>query len=335
MTERINDPRKISSKEIQKIISEGKSPIIQFSDNFYTPALLKKIDQLCKTFGGSLEVRFYGHYKTSFDATNLKYIPHVEKLSLDCLRYIENYNEIGNLDKLSSLSFGVYYFDDKEFLSKIKLSSLQHLCLGETHKKNINLSYLSECKNLEHLHIVGHIKNIQTVGDLQYLKKLTLGSIGKKQDLQFVNKLTSLEQLTLILGGRDSFCEVQNPELKKIEIIRVRGLSELGDLSRFKKLEYLHIEDQIKIQQIKFKSPLKSLSNLKVITCKNLSDIHEISMLPNLEQLRLATTNISSEELLSRDLPKKLDVFAIYTGKETQNKRIRKLLDERGYREYS
>lgn len=333
--ERITDPKKISKTEIQTMLNAEKNPIIQFSKNCYSTSLLKKIDYLCEIFGDQLKIRFYGHCSGEFDANVLRYLPNVKNLSLDCLLHIENHEEVGKLENLNSLSFGVYYFDDKQFLSKLDLNSLKSLMIGENHKRNINLSYLSECKSLEELYVVGHTKHIETLGSLPKLQKLSLSSIGKKQSIQFVNKIQNLESLTLILGGRESIEELNNPNLEKIEIIRVRGLETLGDLSRFHKLCYLHIEDQIKVKELFFSKPLSDLTVLKIFTCKNLAQLHGISNLHKLNDLRIYGTNIDFEDIISNELPEKLSCFAFYTGKVKQDNEIRSILDSKGYSEFS
>ncbi len=335
MTERIDNPQNITKQEIDSILSDGKSPIIQFSEEAYSSSLLKKIDSLCKDYGEKLEVRFYDHYGKVFNASSLCHLPNVKKLSVDCLQHIENHEELGKLHNLRSLSFGVYYFEDKDFLSKLDLKSLHRIMIGENHKKNIDLSYLSECKDLEELYIVGHTKHINVLASLPKLKKLSLGSIGKKHSLLFVNEIDTLESLKLILGGRESFEEVSNPNLNKVEIIRVRGLERLGDLSRFPRLSYLHIEDQIKIKEVSFSSPLLSLTYFKLITCKSLIQINGISNLKNLSNLRIYASDIEFNEFLNNELPKNLKVFGFYTGKVKKDKEIRLVLEGRGFSEFS
>ena len=335
MTERINDPENISQETIDTILANGKNPIIQFSKDSYSPSLLKKVDGLCEIYGDELEIRFYGHYSGAFNAKVIASVPHVVNLSIDCLQRIENHEEIAKLQNLKSLSFGVYYFEDKLFLSQLNLKAIKKLVVGENHKKNIDLSCLSKCEALEELYIVGHTKNIDRLSSLPKLKKLSLGSIGKKQSLQFVNKISSLESLMLLLGGRESFEEVVNPNLKKIEIIRVRGLERLGDLSRFPELSYLQIEDQIKIREVNFERPLLKLQDFKVITCKSLNRLNGLSKLEGLGNLRIYGTAIELNDLLSIELPKTLKVFAFYTGAVKKDKEIRAILDKRGFSEFS
>ena len=335
MTDRINNPANITEQEVDAILSHGITPVIQFSENCYPPSLLKKIDSLCKNYGENLEIRFYGHYGEAFNASALCLLPNVRNLSVDCLDRVENPEMIGKLQNLKSFSFDIGNLDDREFLSKLHLESMTKICIGENHKKNIDLSYLSQCRVLEELFIVGHTKNIDVLSSLPKLKKLSLSSIGKKQNLRFVNEIDALQSLMLILGGRESFEEVNNQNIEKIQIIRVRGLNRLGDISRFSKLRYLQIEDQIKIKELSFIKPLATLTDFKILNCKALARLHGIDMLENLRKLRIHRTDLEFDDILSKKLPTSLNVFGFYTGKVKIDKKIRTILDSRGFSEYS
>jgi protein phosphatase 1 regulatory subunit 7 len=334
MFQRIDDPVSISNEEIDKFVSEKILPIIQFSERCYSSEILSMVDSLCLQYGDKLEVRFYSHWKKPFDAKVLKNIPNVRNLSLDCLDTITNPDKIGELEKLQALSFGVHYFDDKEFLTKIRLEPLKRLSIGGTKKKNINLSHLSRCLKLEYLGIVGHTKNFEVLSSLPKLRELFLSSIGKKQNLNVLNEIKLLESLTLFLGGRESIKEVTNPSLAELIIIRVRGLSDLGDLSRFPRLKCLQVEDQIQIKKILFSKPQEELVDMKLLNCKGLVSIAGLKLLSKLNHLRISSTQVDIDNLIGLTLPQNLDIFAFYTGKSKRDKEIIELLSGEGYREY-
>ena len=52
-----------------------------------------------------------------------------------------------------------------------------------------------------------------------------------------------------------------------------------------------------------------------------------------LRELRIARTALDADALIPM-LPSTLEICALYTGKERENRRIRELLDQRGYREF-
>ncbi len=333
--ERINNPTSLDFDYLQNLINEGKSPIIQFVEPSYDEVLLKMLDKACLQFGEQLEVRFYGHYGEVFDASCLKFLPHVKNLSVDCLTEIVNEDEIIYLEHLSHLRLGIYNFDKTDFLSRLNKRNHLTLTVGDNNKNNLDLSSLNEFQSLRELCIVGHTKNIEVIGELTNLESLTLSKISKKQSLDFINKLKNLKQLQIILGGRESIKEIVNPAIEKIEIIRVRGLAELGDLARFPRLRTLHVEDQIKLKNLKFTPELNHLNEIKILNCKNLALIDGLSQLSKLDHLRIYGTSLDESSFIDQQLPSSLSVFAFYTGNNKKDKVIRQKLDDLGYMEFT
>jgi len=333
MIERIENPRIVGSEEISRLISDGIIPVIQFSEKAYDRKILKNIDSLCINFGESLEVRFYGHYNSDFDASWLEFLPNVANLSIDCMQSIRNEAALEKLENLKKLSFGIYDFEDREFLSRLKLDKVEKLVVGDNHKNCFDLSSLSKCRNLVELFISGHTKGIQSIGALPKLQVLTLGSIPKKQDLGFVNSLANLKRLTILLGGRESISEITNPNIEELEIIRVRGFGELDNIDRFKKLNILEIEDQIRLKRLDFEKSLPSLKYLRIANCKELDTIEGIERLRNIEHIRIYKTNLDLEKFVKQSFPKTLKILAVYTGKSKIDKKLRQTLDEMGFLE--
>jgi protein phosphatase 1 regulatory subunit 7 len=335
ISERINNPTLIDFDHLQNLINEGKNPIIQFVEPSYDETLLKTLDKACLHFGEQLEVRFYGYYGDVFDASCLKLLPNVKNLSVDCLTEIVNEDEILYLDHLIHLRLGIYNFDKTDFLSRFNKQNHLTLTISDNDKNNLDLSSLNEFQSLRELCIVGHTKNIEVIGELINLESLTLSKISKKQSLDFVSDLKNLKHLRIILGGRESIEEIDNPAIKNIEIIRVRGLAELGDLARFPKLRSLHIEDQIKLKHINFMPELKYLNEIKILNCKKLMLIDGLTKLSNLEHLRIYGTSLDDSSFIDQQFPTSLNIFAFYTGKNKKDKGIRQRLDELGYTEFS
>lgn len=333
--ERINNPTLIDFEHLQNLINEGKNPIIQFVEPSYDETLLKTLDKACLHFGEQLEVRFYGYYGDVFDASCLKLLPNVKNLSVDCLTEIVNEDEILYLDHLIHLRLGIYNFDKTDFLSRFNKQNHLILTISDNEKNNLDLSSLNEFQSLRELCIVGHTKNIEVIGELINLESLTLSKISKKQSLDFVNDLKNLKHLRIILGGRESIEEIDNPAIENIEIIRVRGLAELGDLSRFPKLRSLHIEDQIKLKHINFMPELEYLNEIKILNCKNLVLIDGLTKLSNLEHLRIYGTSLDDSSFIDQQFPSSLNIFAFYTGKSKKDRLIRQTLVELGYSEFS
>lgn len=77
------------------------------------------------------------------------------------------------------------------------------------------------------------------------LQFLSLNSISKNS-INFINDLEKLKTLKFILGGRENINEIEENKIESLEIVRVRGFSELSNMSKFNQLRNLLIEDQIK-----------------------------------------------------------------------------------------
>lgn len=101
----------IDRERIAQTAASGLISQIQFQEPNYTPALLEQIDGLCREYGGLLEVRFWGHMKSVFDAGILRHIPSIQNLAVDCMDDIRNEGQFAKLEHLRRLSFQVQNFD--------------------------------------------------------------------------------------------------------------------------------------------------------------------------------------------------------------------------------
>ncbi|TLU67387.1 hypothetical protein FE810_03675 [Thalassotalea litorea] len=293
----------------------------------YTKRLLQQVNELCIQYKQFLEVRFYGHYSHGFDAKWLAYIPAVENLSLDALLEIEHIENLYHLENLKILSFGVFEFSDKDFLKNIKLTGLKEFSLSESRKKNIDLRPLENATSLNKLCVVGHSKNIESINSIQQLKHVILSQISKKVSLEFLNRLENLEELEVILGGRDNVNEVTIPTLKTLRILRVRNFNQISDLSRFPKLECLHIEDQTKLESIDLSGI--SLKRLLIDNCKNLTELIELESQQELFWVGLSRTKLDLNDLKIFEWPSSLKVISLSGGSNKWNESCKKFLTQK------
>lgn len=331
---RFTDPQNIDPANIAELIEGGSRVIVQYSKSGYCAQQLALLNQLAKTHGRSFEIRFYGHYSEIFDASVLQFIPDAKCVSIDCLLRASNVEALSKIHDLVELNIGVFELEDSEILQHCNYSSLKSLTLGDTKKCNINISHISKCINLERFHTTGHTKNISTICSLPLLQSLSLSSIKKKDSIDFVSKIPGLKELRLILGGRISISDITSAQLKSLEIIRVQGLEEIGNLGRFENLESLLIEDQIKVATIVV-GPNPCLKDIKIINCKTLERIAGVTELNALSSLRISRTAIDYEKFIAESKPKSMKTLAFYTGKNKQDLEIRKDLERRGFLEFS
>ncbi|SKB35135.1 hypothetical protein SAMN05660776_0632 [Salegentibacter holothuriorum] len=333
MQRRIDNPKNIDHKLIESQLKEGNHVFIQFSDEVYSRKLLSTLNKLCSKYDKNFSIRFYGHYSKTFDCDILKNIPNVKSLYIDCIIKVKNLNQVSNLKNLESLSLGIYELEETEILDSKNFKNLTDLIIGDTKTKAFNLEYLQDYKRLKFLIISGHTKNIDKVKYLSNLTYLSLNSISKVK-LDFINSLTNLKTLKIILGGRENLKEIEENNIEELEIIRVRGLSSFENISKFKKLKSLLIEDQIKLKELHFNRPFEYLKDFKLINCKSFIRLSGLINLKCLENLRIYKTNIDFDNFIKQPLPKSLNVLAFYTTKAKIDKEIKIRLQDLNYKEH-
>lgn len=335
MDKRIEAPSTIDRNQICKEIAGGNRVIVQYSKPTYTSRDLSKLNELCEELGTDVEVRFYGHYGRSFDAAVLQWLPKVQALSVDCLQDIDNPRFLFQLENLRHFSFGVYNWIDPDLLKLMQLGFVERFEVNPTCRSNIDLSPLQNCAGINHVYIAGQTAGLERIGGLPALKILSLSSIPKAKSLGFLSEIQSLQRLSLRLGGRQSISEVWHPSLECLEIVRVRGFNSLGSLESFPSLRELVIEDQIQLAEIVVTSECKCLERIHLLNCKTLRDLRGLKNAVNLKHLRIGRTALSISSLLSEGLPDSLEVFGFYTGKQAENREIRRKLDSLGYAEWN
>lgn len=331
--ERIQNPSVIDRAAIESKIAEGFHVILQFDKPPYSPELLKRINNLCGELGKKLSVRFYGHYGTYFDASILGSLPEVAALSVDCLFDVTNLAVLKELANLRSLSLGIYNLEDQSILESLQLQNLEQLSLGETRKVNIDLAPLKTCGGLARLYLEKHTKNIDSLAELPALCDLTLRCIPKKQRLEFVSKIQPLKRLVVVLGGRANISEIQHPLLEELEIRRVMGFDNLDSIAAFPSLCSLAVEDQIRLERVRFTSNNQRIQSLTIFNCKTLQALEGLDNLTGLKSIRIGMTALDVDSILKQRLSGSLKNFAFHTGKIKANAEARKKLDALGYRE--
>jgi hypothetical protein len=315
---RINDPEVISPAEVSEAVATRERLVIQFSHRAaYSLELLQNLNEACRLTGGRVQVRFYGHYGARFDAAVLRHLPEVQNLAVDCLQRIENEDEIGKLPKLESLSFGVFELDRPDFLNSLNLGQLTRLTLSGTRKRNIDLAPLGRCPLLTELLVNGHAKGIAAIANLPTLHKLTLSAFAKSNGLGFIAAMPSLVALTLILGGRHNLDDLASTTVQMLQILRVRGVETLGDLSRFPALRALRVEDQLQMTELNLSGA--NLERLWLYNCKNLSSLHGLDRQERLREFFASRVALDMDALRDREWPPSATSVQLFSGSKKWN----------------
>ncbi|MEK7950385.1 hypothetical protein [Luteolibacter soli] len=332
--DRIQNPTKIDRTRIEAILTAGKRPTIQFDDAHYNDALLNDINGLCRIFGDELEIRFYGHYQNGFDGKWLTHLPDVAWLSLDCLTTMRSTEYLADLANLRKLAFAVFESRDPKILEGLCLEQLVALRIGESRKLVVDLGPLERCGRLESLNISAQNNGLEVVSRLSTLQSLSLCSIARKIPLPRTDLIPSLRKMLLILGGREEIDGISSNSLEELDVIRVRGLSSVGNLARFPSLKYLTIEDQAQLATVDLGNAPETLEKLMLVNCKSLADLGNLQALPSLvrlEKLCISNSVLDLEDLLAARLPASLRSFGFWTRRAKEDRAIRTRLDALGY----
>lgn len=329
---RIHNPASLDANSIESDLSGGKTVVIQFSERVYDDRILAELNALCERNSELLEIRFYGHYEDNgyFDCQILEKLPDVKSLFVDCLYHAKNLTFLTKLKRLHTLSLGFFELKETEILNSENLKSLQKLLLSDTRTKALNLEYLREYQNLKYLICCSHTKNIEAIGELNNLEYLSLNSISK-EPIGFINNLKKLKTLKLILGGRSDINEIEENEIEELEIIRVRGFNELKNITCFRKLKKLQIEDQIQLTEMVFDRTLHHLEELTILNCKSFSLLDGLEKLVRLRRLWIYKTGLDFDNLVEKQLPKSLKTFGFYTSRVKIDKEIQSRIKSLGY----
>ena len=328
--QRIHNPASIDAAALRAAIAADGKVIVQFGEHFAPQPLLADLDALAATCGAALEIRFFGYHFTPFDAAILRALPHAANLSLDCHTSAVNLRHLGELRHLQRLQLGAYEMQEHDLLALENLRTLQYLSLGETRKANIDLAPLRHWPRLAQLHTTGHVKNIAAITALPALTKLSLSQIKSKDAVDFISAMPALTRLRFILGGRTSIAHVTAPLLEELEVVRVRGLEDLGDLGRFPRLRRLSVEDQIKLAELRL-GENTALAWLVLRNCKTLERLAGIAPLPALNNLAVYLTQLDIDALLAGGLPAALKHLTLATGKRKRDEEIEAQLAALGY----
>ncbi|MFX3631828.1 MAG: hypothetical protein ACE3L7_07075 [Candidatus Pristimantibacillus sp.] len=329
----INNPVALDRVKIKQDLLDGNQVIVQFSHPDYYGSMLEEVDELCARLDENFGVRFYGHYSLSFDGDTLLKIPHVKMLHLDSLLQAHNTETLETLVHLNSLNLMIYELENSEILGIESLRSLRDLVIMSD-KKILNLQYLKEFSLLEQLHVGGKVKSLDAIGYLEVLDYLALHSISKPP-LHFINQLKKLKHLRILLGGREHIQEIEENEIDNLEICRVRGFHDLGNITKFRALTSLKIEDQIQLREIGFDQGMEALEEITISNCKGLARLSGLEGLPSLRKLRIFKTAIDFDSFIQQKLPSGLSELEFITSKSKADQAIQDSLLKLGFQKWS
>jgi hypothetical protein len=164
------------------------------------------------------------------------------------------------------------------------LDGLERFFWGWTYRR-FPLGFLSRAAGLRELHLEKHSKDIEIVGGLDRLRRLSLRSIALK-DLRTFAALPELRRLEIRLGSlRDMSAAAEMDQLQYLELWKVSGLTDLDILPELGSLEYLFLQSLKHVAALPSLKGLTRLRRVVVMDMKGLRDLRPIADAPNLEEL--------------------------------------------------
>ncbi len=235
-----------SESEIKKAISEASDwgiNLIQFARSFSVDdSFLRSLNEMVLTPFPDCSLRLnLNRYGTFTDLELLSKIPNIRDLRIETNRELD----------LTPIN---------------KYCSLRRLSIGE---ERVKIREIAKHKSIRDLFVFGNIKDVQVIGEMENLSKLTISKKTLKS-LDFLEKLKELEELHFFLGSTNNLQFL--PQIGKIQKLSFT-------LVRMLKIEnLLPINDMQHINEIKFDSQphltdldwlKKSNVKVEVINCSN------------------------------------------------------------------
>ncbi|EKV56377.1 hypothetical protein [Brachyspira hampsonii] len=221
-----------------------------------------------------------------------------------------------------------------------------------------NISIFSKLINLRSLHLYGDLPKdmeLKPLDNIENLESMYIeNGLTLKQDV-YLSMRSTIREIGAGIFRMESFDK--NPNLKKIAILT--GVSHEEEMpKKLPELEELYIEKGKNIRSFNFISEMKTLKTLEL---NNIPSLKEIPNLSNLENLtKVILTNLRSLEnmdsilnhtrirtlilenikcfnidMLSKETAPRLKYVSVISDDKNWDKRTKKLLEERGYRDYN
>ena len=188
-------------------------------------------------------------------------------LVLNGFRFVDNLDCLEFLTNTKSLT--VDMFKNKQIENINKYLRLEHLGIGG---QGLSIKPISEQSELISLFVFDKLKDVETIGELTNLRKLTVSKLTLK-NLDFLTTLNQLAELNFMLGSATDYGKL--PEIgviEKMSFTRVRQLTKehLMILNEMKYLKELTFDTQANIFDLDWLSD-KSIKT-EVFNCKNFNE---------------------------------------------------------------
>ena len=243
-----------------------------------------------------VEIRVYGFHSLVCDLSFLSQLKNLRHFSADCLHKASSIERLAGLEKLESLSVGIYALENFDFLREIT-AGLRELALATTKSKKPRLDELGRFHSLQRLYLEGQQRGIEVLSSLTTLERLTLRSISTN-DLGYLERLDRIWSLEVKLGGIRDLSALEGKNcLKYLELWQIRGLRDLSLISSLSGLQYVFLHALRNVIAIPDLSRLLKLRRLSLENMKALVDVSALWSSPSLtEFIHVSANNMQPEQ---------------------------------------
>ena len=208
-------------------------------------------------------------------------------------------NQLGLFNNYKSIDLSYQSLTNLELLDGfIHLVSLNLNSNKLTLEDKRSQEILSNMRNLKYLYLENNLlTDISAINNLRNLKILYIGENDNIDLSQIEDIISNLDNLRLSTEALKTIKNCSSEKITKLDISNSSFVTELPDLSQFKKLESLYMTSLIRVTNFSTVSNLSSLINLS-LSANNLNNkLIDFSKLTNLKNLSLSNCSLWSEDL--------------------------------------
>ena len=215
-----------------------------------------------------------------------------------------------------------------------KLVNLKSLHLYGDLPKDMELKPLDNIENLESV----YIENGLTLKQDVYLSmRSTIKEIGAGTfRMESFDKNPNLKKIAILSGvSHEEEIPKKLPELEEIYIEKGKNIRSFNFLSEMKTLKTLELNNIPTLKELPDFTNLEDLKKVTLTNLRNLENMDSILNHPRIRILILENIKCFNVDMLSKETAPRLKYVSVITDDKNWDKRTKKLLEEKGYKDYN
>lgn len=222
------------------------------------------------------------------DLSCLRFVPSVRRLVVQVGLGVCDLTPLKELRQIVELQLQVADLVSLDFLSGVN-PNLESLSIGKTRSSKLNLESISQFPRLRMLKIDGQSKGIKVIGALLNLVELSLSSVTLK-DLSCLRGHDKLQSIAIKLGSLSDIGDITcAPNLRYVELWRIRGLRDILALGQCTKLQYIYLQELQLVSELPSFRQLEKLRRIYLESMLRLTTLLPITGAIALEEFGYAS----------------------------------------------